>query len=119
MADRTISIYGQEDAAEDRARLFKRLDDLRYGSREIDRDVLRQRLGHFLETMQGVIDGMPARLGEFSVDTVTLTAQINAKGSISLLGSGGQVGASGGLTFTLTRRPAEAEPQTGGETGPR
>ena len=47
-------------------------------------------------------------MGQFQFDAFEVSAQISAKGSLSLLGTGGQAGASGGLKFVFRRAPAAA-----------
>jgi hypothetical protein len=101
----TITIFGLEES-EDRG-LFDRLQDLRYGHGEVDAETLKERLGRFLQTMQELIQSVPGKLGEFTLDTITLTVEVSASGQVSLLGTGGQVAGKGGLTFTL-KRPTEA-----------
>ena len=70
---------------------------------KIDPETLKERLHAFLEALQEVVAGAPEKFGEFSLDTVTLTAEVNAKGQLSLLGTGGELGGKGGITFTLKR----------------
>ena len=36
-------------------------------------------------------------------ETVSVTAEVSAKGKVSLLGSGGELGGKGGITFTFKR----------------
>ena len=104
MAEKTIKIFGREDfGGDDRAGLFERVSNLRLGTGEVDKETLRRRLAGFLETLRDVIEGTPAFLGEFKVESVTLTVEVTASGSVSLLGTGGELAGSGGLTFTLKR----------------
>lgn len=93
-----ITILGSEDT--DTRSIF---DRLRYRRAEVSADELQTRLRNFLTSMQGVVEGLPDKLGEFKLEQVTLTAEVSAKGQISLLGTGGEVAGKGGLTFTLKR----------------
>lgn len=93
-----IAILGSEDT--DTRSIF---DRLRYRRAEIAADELQERLRKFLDAMQGVVEGLPDKLGEFKLEQITLTAEISAKGQVSLLGTGGEVAGKGGLTFTLKR----------------
>src|SRR5688572_16870664 len=102
---KTVSIFGRQDAGETDRSLFSRLGELRYGRGEVDQEELKKRLNDFLQTMQEVIQSIPEVLGEFTLETLTLTAEISAKGQVSLLGTGGEIGGKGGLTFTLKRQP--------------
>ena len=47
----------------------------------------------------------PGRGGrQFKLTEFTISAEISAKGSLSLLGTGGEMGGKGGLTFKFTRK---------------
>lgn len=76
-----------------------------YRRTKLSAEQLRDNLGEFLESLEKVVERIPAAMGGFGVDTVTLSAEINAKGTVSLVGTGGEVGAKGGITITLKRRP--------------
>lgn len=97
---KTISVVVTEDSGD---RGF--FDKFRLSRREIPVEDLKQRLHQFLDTMKDVVQSMPEKFGEFGLDSVTLTVEITAKGQVSLLGTGGEVGGKGGLTFTLKRAP--------------
>jgi len=105
--ENTIRILGREDN-EDRG-FFDRLQDFRYGQGEIAVEELKERLTGFLESMNGVVQYLPAKMGEFRLDTVTLTVEVSATGKVSLLGTGGELGGKGGLTFTLKRIEPDQE----------
>jgi hypothetical protein len=74
-----------------------------YGAAKVPSELLQANLKGFLQKMDDVIHALPARLGEFSVDTVELTVEITAKGEVGLFGSGGGIEGKGGLTFSLKR----------------
>jgi hypothetical protein len=67
---------------------------------------LKERLSEFLGSMQSVLERVPEKLGDFTVDSVDLSLEVTATGKVSLLGTGGELGGSGGITITLTRRSA-------------
>ena len=67
-------------------------------------DTLREQLTAFLSTMDTVVKGLPAKIGEFRLETVELKVEVSAKGTVSLLGTGGELSGTGGLTFTLQRQ---------------
>ncbi|MDX2044710.1 MAG: hypothetical protein SF097_26100 [Acidobacteriota bacterium] len=102
-----IIIFGREDSGgeEDRGGILEKLQEWRYGSSEIDPEQLKTRLNKFLSAMSSVVETVPNTFGEFALDSVTLTAEISAKGQVSLLGTGGELAGKGGLTFTLKRKP--------------
>ena len=116
MSDQKIRIFGREENTTDRAGVFERMGNARFGTRQVDKDALRSQLSSFLSAMQDVLDDLPELLGGFAIEEVTLTAEVSASGSVSLLGTGAEVGGSGGLTFTLKRRPKEKE--SGGKPEP-
>lgn len=104
-ADGTISVLGLEDTDQGRTdRLsFRRLEEWRAARTEIPAEELRARLDAFVTTMQGLIASLPQRAGEFRLNEVTFIAEVSAKGTVSLLGSGGELAGQAGITFTFTR----------------
>jgi hypothetical protein len=69
---------------------------------------LRQELADFSAKLEVIFGAIPHALGELYLDTITVSAEISAKGTISLLGvGGGEVAGKGGISFTLKRRPNE------------
>jgi len=99
----TIYVFGlKEDAA--RFSLFKKKEELEYGRTPVPLKELKQNLAAFLENMDNMLQQLPDRIGEFHLDTMTITVEVSAKGSLSLLGSGGELAGKGGITFTLTRQ---------------
>jgi hypothetical protein len=97
-----IGVFGRDDAA-DRS-MFSRPQEMRFGRGEITPADLRRRLEDFLSAMREVISGLPEQVGDWEMSTVTLTAEITAKGSVNLLGTGGELSGKGGMTFTFSRR---------------
>ncbi len=69
-------------------------------------DVLESQVRDFVAAVGRILGGVPDALGGYSVDTITVSAEISAKGKVSFLGSGGELGGKGGISFTLTRRGA-------------
>ena len=67
-------------------------------------EALQSQLLDFLAKMDTVVQKLPAKIGEFGLESVELSVEITAKGSVGLLGTGGELGGSGGLTFTLKRK---------------
>ena len=93
-----IQIIGR---AETEDRSFS--DELRLLRGKISVAKLERHLNDFINLMGEVVAKVPNNLGDFKLDTITLTAEISAKGQISLLGTGAEIGSKGGLTFTLKR----------------
>ncbi|GAA1414530.1 hypothetical protein GCM10009601_02500 [Streptomyces thermospinosisporus] len=103
----TISVLGLEDTGQGRTdRLsLRRLDEWRAARTEIPAAELQSRLHDFVATMRDVLASLPRKAGEFQLDEVSFSAEISAKGTVSLLGSGGELAGQAGITFTFTRRP--------------
>ena len=78
--------------------------DTKYGTGSIDPDVFQERLLAFLGSMDKALQKSPPTVGGFLVDSMSITLEVSAKGSISLLGTGGETGAKGGITFVLKRK---------------
>jgi hypothetical protein len=113
----TVSVLGLEDTEPGRQERWslKRPEEWRLGRAEVPVEVLRDRVQGFLESMGNVIGSVTDRFGEFQLNEVTISAEVSAKGQISLLGSGGEIAGKSGMTFTFVRRHAPgAEPA--GET---
>jgi hypothetical protein len=100
-----VSILGLEDSDPGRTDRWtlKRSEEWRLGRAEVPVDVFQARVTKFLESMRGVIADVPAAFGKYQLDQVTISAEVSAKGQISLLGSGGELAGKSGLTFTFTR----------------
>jgi hypothetical protein len=108
-AAQTVSILGLEDSDPGRTDRWtlKRSEEWRLGRAEVPVDVFHARVNRFLEAMRGVIADVPAAFGKYQLDQVTISAEVSAKGQISLLGSGGELAGKSGLTFTFKRRAAD------------
>jgi hypothetical protein len=83
----------------------ERAGDVRYTRVRLSADELKARLGDFLSAMKDVVGDLPDTIGPLRLDTVTLAVEVSAKGTVSLLGTGGELAGKGGITFTL-KRPA-------------
>src|SRR6266516_2715874 len=99
-ATETISIIGKEDE-DTRSKMIK-LSDYLYDQNDVPVDTLQERFHKFLVSMQKVVKNAPDDFGEFKLDSVSLTAEVSAKGSISLIG-GAELGGKGGITITLKK----------------
>lgn len=101
-AAKTITVFGLEEPKE--LALFFRRDDARYQRRPIPADELQRRFTEFADSMREVLGGLPGTVAGYGVEEVTLTAEVSAKGSVNLLGTGGEVAGRGGITLKFTRR---------------
>jgi len=70
-------------------------------------DTLRDNLESLLGKLNGVMSSLPAEIGQYDLTEMTLAVSVTAKGSVSLLGSGGEVSGQGGITLKLTRKKPE------------
>jgi hypothetical protein len=72
---------------------------------EISPDVLEAQLTEFLAKMDRIVQKLPKLVGQFHLDEVELSVEITGKGTVAFLGTGGELGSTGGLRFTLKRNP--------------
>jgi len=101
-------VLALQDEETDRLGPFK-WAEARFARSKLSVDEVRDNLSDFLRSMETVVQGIPGKLGGLSVSTVSLKAEISAKGKVSLLGTGGELGGTGGITITLTRVSAAAK----------
>ena len=66
-------------------------------------DELTQGFSVFVLQMKTVLEKTPSELGPFGLDEIELHAEVTGKGSLALLGTGGEVGAAGGIKFVFRR----------------
>lgn len=65
-------------------------------------EIMRSNLATFLDAMNEVLAGLPKLTEPFKLDEIDLVVEVNAEGSLQLVG-GVKVGASGGITLKLKR----------------
>jgi hypothetical protein len=94
-----IWVVGYEEGTSDRA-LWNRK---KVGMGGVSPGTLQTQFQKFVGQMYSVLADVPAEVGGFSVDEVQLTAEVSAKGTVNMLGTGGEVGGSGGITITFRR----------------
>lgn len=109
-----VRILGLED--NDERALFRRSQDWRLGRSQVPADVFRQRVTDFLDTLRPVLASLPEGYGAFELNDVTVSAEVSAKGQLSLLGAGGELTGTSSMTFTFTRKSA---PPPDSPRGPR
>jgi len=66
-------------------------------------DELSVNVNLFLQQLSGVLDKAPESVGKFHLAELEVHAEISAKGQLVVLGTGGEVGATGGLKFVFKR----------------
>ncbi len=93
-----VSVLGYEDTAE--RGIF---------TRRIARNLIDvEKLGNeVMEAMEEIIGKLSEEVGRYQMETIAITAEVSAKGQVSLLGTGGEVAGKGGFTFTFKRASAK------------
>jgi hypothetical protein len=56
-----------------------------------------------IEQMGSILEKTPEKVGKFHFDEFEVSAEITGKGSLAILGTGAEVGATGGLRFVFRR----------------
>jgi len=106
-----ILVFGR-DYPDDRG--LEKLLDYFYQRNPVKVATLKDRLRHFLSAMQEVVSDTPNEFGQFGLESITISAEVSAKGQVGLLGTGGEASGKGGITFTLKRmspqKPTKAAP---------
>lgn len=72
----------------------------------VDLDDLEQNVQEFVKKIGGIVMRLPKEVGAFELDSIKLSAEVSAKGSLSFLGTGGEVEGRGGIEFEF-KRPTE------------
>ncbi len=77
--------------------------------RGIPLDKLHQNYSQFLDSMRAIFAKDADRVGDFSLEEITFSAEIGANGEFKLLGTGVGITANSGVTFTLRRKPDSSD----------
>jgi hypothetical protein len=73
---------------------------------QIDAEDLKREIANLLAVVSDVFDQAPAETG-LSLEDVELSIEVSSEGQISIFGSGGKIGGSGGIRLSFKRqRPA-------------
>ena len=70
---------------------------------EVSIDKLKDNMNRFLSYLRDLMESGEARLGAFEISEIEVTAQVTGDGRVGLMGTGVEVGVSGGIKFILTR----------------
>lgn len=98
-SDQMISVVGYEDSEIERGVLDKVLV-----RNLVDVQTIEHEIKKFLNAMQTILSSVSQSVGDFSMDSVSVSVEVNAKGKVSLLGSGGEMGGKAGLVFTFKHK---------------
>lgn len=77
------------------------------GMRQLKVEELAVNVNLFLEQMGTILEKTPEAVGQFHFEEFEVSAQITGKGSLAILGTGGEIGATGGLRFVFRRAGAK------------
>jgi len=73
------------------------------GVKPLKVDELSVNVNLFIEQMGNLLEKTPEKLGKFHFEEFEVYAEITGKGTIAILGTGGEMGATGGLRFVFRR----------------
>lgn len=72
-------------------------------SKEIQVDVLGENVNLFIAQIGSILEKTPDHIEKFRLTQIAVSAEISAKGSLILLGTGVETEGKGGITFVFTR----------------
>lgn len=78
------------------------------GAQPLETEKLAININLFVQQMGKVLESTPETLGKFHFDEFEIHAEINADGTITVLGSGVHAGVGGGLRFVFRRSSDKA-----------
>ena len=79
------------------------------GLRQLKVEELSVNVNLFLEQMGSLLEKTPEKLGKFHFEEFEVYAEVTGKGTLAILGTGGEVGATGGLKFVFRRSTVPRE----------
>lgn len=71
--------------------------------REIQVEVLGKNINLFLTQIGTILENTPEHVGKLKLNQITVSAEVSAKGSLILMGTGVETEGKGGITFVFTR----------------
>lgn len=107
MSEKTISILGRQDSSD---RGPEDPKSWRFRKADVSVDVLKASLSDLLAGMNELLDSLPAQLADYELDSMEINLEISSKGSVSLLGIGGELGGTGGVTLHIKKKKAMSQP---------
>lgn len=99
----TISVWGIDESG-DRGSIGEKISELLFGRHELTLDDLSSQISNTLEKVVKSMERIPQTFGEFEAEEISFSLEISSKGTVSLLGTGGELGGKGGIQFTLKRK---------------
>jgi hypothetical protein len=79
------------------------------GPKPLKVEELSVNINLFLEQMGSLLEKTPEKLGKFHFEEFEVYAEVTGKGTLAILGSGGELGAKGGLRFVFHRSTASSD----------
>ena len=67
-------------------------------------NALGEQVTRFLGVLEDVLSVASAEVGDYSLEDITVSAEVSATGRLSILGTGGEIGGNGGFSFTFKKR---------------
>ena len=71
-------------------------------------DKLQRGFESFMDSLSQIVQAGYDKVGDYSLDEISFSAEISAEGEFKLLGTGVGVSGSAGVTFKLHRRAAKS-----------
>jgi hypothetical protein len=74
--------------------------------KELEIETLADNVKLFMFQIEQIMEEAPEEVGKgkFKLSELTVSAEVTGKGELALLGTGIEIGAQGGLTFTFKRK---------------
>jgi hypothetical protein len=72
--------------------------------KEVSVSALREQVTRFLGALEDVLSVASAKVRDYSLEDITVSAEVSATGRLSILGTGGEIGGNGGFSFTFKKR---------------
>ena len=79
------------------------------GLKQLKAEELSKNVNLFIDQVGNLLAKTPEKLGKFEFEELEVYGEITAKGVLAILGTGGEVGASGGLRFVFRRSPTHGD----------
>jgi hypothetical protein len=73
------------------------------GMKQLKVEELALNVNLFIEQMGSILEKTPEKMGDFHFAEFEVSAEITGKGSLAIFGTGGELGATGGLRFVFRR----------------
>ena len=79
------------------------------GVKPLKVDELSVNINLFIEQMGDLLEKTPEKLGKFNFEEFEVYAEVTGKGTLAILGTGGELGATGGLRFVFRRSTTSSD----------